>query len=256
MGKFIKIATTIIVLGGLVFLLGFAETRYHGSALGTVAIEVNVPGADTLILNSEIRELILKEFDSLEGKPVSSINIEEIEKTVGRVAWLNRVDAAITVNGNLRLTAGQCLPVMRVMNGKSQSFYVDETGFILPVRNSFPVYVPLVSPAKSWNIDLKSAKRLDELDIPELEEAFELVMAMRQVGFTRELVDQIHVDKEGEFILVPKVPGPVILLGDTSRLKEKFGNLYHVFKTILPARGWDHYKTINLKYERQVICST
>jgi cell division protein FtsQ len=46
-----------------------------------------------------------------------------------------------------------------------------------------------------------------------------------------------------------------IILGDCSDLEQKFKKLFAFYKDGLNKIGWNTYKTINLKYKNQVVCT-
>ena len=71
------------------------------------------------------------------------------------------------------------------------------------------------------------------------------------------LIGQVHLEKNGDFILVPLVGDQRIVL-DTTRsereVSEKFEKLRIFYKQAIPYEGWNTYKEISLKYEDQIVC--
>ena len=67
-------------------------------------------------------------------------------------------------------------------------------------------------------------------------------------------IQQIFVNKEKEFELIPLVGAQIILFGKIDNYKDKFRNLEATYKRGFLYKGWNKYKKINLKYENQVIC--
>ena len=61
------------------------------------------------------------------------------------------------------------------------------------------------------------------------------------------LIGQVHLEKNGDFILVP-------LVGDQRIVSEKFEKLRIFYKQAIPYEGWNTYKEISLKYEDQIVC--
>jgi cell division protein FtsQ len=255
MKRIIKILTAVGLLVGLAFLLCFAENRYRQSVIEEVVIDLKVPGPDTVILHDEVLEYITAHSDSILGSPVSDVNVEKIEALVKEFRWLQEVDASVTITGKLRVTALQRLPVMKVIPEKGKPFYIDDEGGLLKPKVFFPVYVPAVSIKGEFPGPDELPMRLSDLENRELDESFKLVMNIRKNDFINALTDQLIVNEKNEFELITKIKGPLIILGNTERLEEKFEYILHVYKIILPAKGWDHYKTINLKYANQVVCA-
>jgi cell division protein FtsQ len=75
----------------------------------------------------------------------------------------------------------------------------------------------------------------------------------------KSLVGQIHLKKDGDFVLIPLVGGQKIIFGTAhtdEEVREKFKKLKIFYKEAIPYEGWDKYAEINLKYDRQIVCKT
>ena len=46
-----------------------------------------------------------------------------------------------------------------------------------------------------------------------------------------------------------------IIFGDTSRIKEKFSNLYSFYTNVLNRVGWDKYETLDVRFKGQVVAA-
>ncbi|MEO8088452.1 MAG: cell division protein FtsQ, partial [Bacteroidota bacterium] len=66
---------------------------------------------------------------------------------------------------------------------------------------------------------------------------------------------QIFVDAAGDMELIPRVGNQTILFGDEKQMEEKFNKLYTFYKKGLSKTGWNQYKTINVTFKDQVVCS-
>ena len=73
--------------------------------------------------------------------------------------------------------------------------------------------------------------------------------------FLKVLVDEIYVDKSGDFELVPKIGNQLIIFGKPENLEEKFKKLLVFYRQGLNKTGWNKYNVINIKYRNQVVCS-
>jgi cell division protein FtsQ len=72
--------------------------------------------------------------------------------------------------------------------------------------------------------------------------------------FWRSQIVQLYVNNNREIELVPRVGSQTIIFGQSDDLDNKFRKLkamYRAFNEI----GWNQYKTINLKFKDQVICT-
>ena len=88
-----------------------------------------------------------------------------------------------------------------------------------------------------------------------LQKLYVLAMYINQDEFYRMQVDEIYVDNYREFEIIPKVGKHSILFGDINDIPEKFTKLTAFYREGLKKTGWSKYKTLNIKYKNQVICS-
>jgi cell division protein FtsQ len=69
------------------------------------------------------------------------------------------------------------------------------------------------------------------------------------------LVEQIYVEDNGEWILIPRAGGFEILFGMPVNMETKMKRVDSFIKKYLPKMGWDRYSRINLKFDNQIICT-
>jgi cell division protein FtsQ len=65
---------------------------------------------------------------------------------------------------------------------------------------------------------------------------------------------QIHVQKNGELILVPRTGKEKFLFGQPDSINEKFSKMERYYTTIVPEKGADRYKTVDVRFSNQIVC--
>ena len=88
-----------------------------------------------------------------------------------------------------------------------------------------------------------------------LDDAFKIARFVRQDKFLNAQIEQLFVNKELDWVLIPKVGNHTIVLGSAEDLEAKFKKLKLFYKKAMKNIGWDKYRTINLKYKNQVVCT-
>jgi cell division protein FtsQ len=66
---------------------------------------------------------------------------------------------------------------------------------------------------------------------------------------------QVYVNGKGEYELIPRVGSHIILLGTGEQIETKFFKLRTLYEEGFSRQGWNQYEIINLKYDKQVICT-
>lgn len=191
----------------------------------------------SFISGSEVRRMVLRQFPDILGAPVNEIDFEAIEAAVEKHSAIKHCQVYNNAWGVLNVKVVQHEPIVRVFSG-SHSFYLDAEGVQIPVSGRFSARVLVV------NGRIPSDRT----------ELIQVVRFITEDPFWNAQMEQIYIRRNGDYILVPRVGEHLILLGTAERLEEKMNHLMLLYKQLDPKK-WNSYKTINLKFKNQVICS-
>ena len=84
---------------------------------------------------------------------------------------------------------------------------------------------------------------------------YKLAQFIARDTFFNAQIEQIYLNSDNDFELIPLIGKHVIIFGDAGNMEEKFGNLLVFYKQGLAVQGWEKYDTINLKYHNQVVAT-
>ncbi len=173
------------------------------------------------------------------GLSLDRIDIEGIESVLLRHPLVGRAQCYKTAGNMLRINISGKVPLVRVLNNRSQDFYVDSRGEIL-TQHSLAVQLPVAT----GYIDRKFASS-DLLDV---------VNAIDRSEFWKAQVEQINVTREGQIELVPRVGDHLLILGTAQDVENKLKRLENFYRKGLDNVGWNKYRSISVAYENQVVC--
>lgn len=174
------------------------------------------------------------------GKQMSEINTNELRERLEENPIIRKANCYKTPDGTLKIDIYQRNPILRVI-GANGNYYIDDEGMIMPVSYNFTAHLPVASGQVTK--DLASSG------------LYQFALFLNNNRFWKYQIEQIYIQPNGDVELVPKVGDHIIQLGDFSDFEKKLDNLMTFYKKGLSKKGWNVYKTINLKYENQVICS-
>jgi cell division protein FtsQ len=86
-----------------------------------------------------------------------------------------------------------------------------------------------------------------------MRELFGLAEYINGNKFWKAQIQQIYVNEDGDFELIPLVGSHVIVFGTFDKPDVKFSKLEALYRNGLSVKGWNTYNVINLKYENQVV---
>ncbi len=230
----------VILLAFFPVVFSFVEQGRNSVVCSQVKVDVQDSALFQFVTSEQIRGIILNKYPRLLGGAIKEVNCEEIEKFLKKQEAINRCEAYYTIGGQLNVSVGQKKPVLRVFSGYD-SFYLDETGNKMSLFDQYTSHTLVLS---------GYVNKLDSLN-----EVLDFAKYITNDAFWNAQIEQIYVEKNGEFSLTPRVGDQIIYLGSLTDYPVKMKHLYALYTQGLHPREWNNYKEINLKYEGQIICT-
>lgn len=220
----------------------FIWSRAEASRHKCTGIEVVIDGHSQVgsVTEQSVKDLVKEYPEMIVGQPIHSVNTHAIAEYLRNFNNFESVDCMITTQGHLKVKVTPMVPAIRVFDG-STSYYVNKDGKTMAALPGFHVDVPLVSGKFSNTFRPESL-------LP-------VVNFLHRDSLLSNVVGMIVVRDPENIILVPRVKGHVINLGDTSRLAEKRKAILTAYRSILPYKGWETYDTISVKFKGQIVAT-
>ena len=250
-----------ILLTALIVLLsgGLLGCWFHfvGELAARGREEARCSQVDVILLDSLESAIVDKALlsESLRkaavGKQTVAIDLDSIERALkaqGEVmtAQVYRADEQTL---SVRLT--QRKPVIRLENGSGR-WYADPEGYLFPVTNA--VDVPIVTGYLPLDIESGYRGPVPVQNRAWLASLVEMCRYIDNHQVLRREIAQIDVAADGDLVIYTRSAGPAIIFGESSGYAAKFKKLEAYWQHIQPQQGETRYKTINLKYNNQIIC--
>lgn len=238
----------------LMFMVFYDRAGRHKvrSLSGKLMVQVkHLDSGNDFITGEEMRDRVRKKFQSeFAGVPMGTLSPMEVEASLQSLDFVKSADVFVDGNNCLNIYVTQREPVFRLINGDGMSYYVDREGTTMPASMHYsPRVLVVTAPITSLRDTLDYKKPGIQKDM------FDLANKIATDEVLDALVEEIVGDVNGEWMIIPKIGPSRIYIGTMDRINEKLIDLKKVYKTILPAEGWDKYYSVNLKYQGQVICT-
>ena len=258
MKRVLNITLWIVIMAGIMVLLSFINAEKKKITCKSFDVVIEYNDSDPMISPDYVEKIVYSDFDSLIGRKLSEIDLVSIEKRVNEIPFVQSAEVYTSLFGNMKIKAVQRQPILRVINSKNKSFYIDKTGAAVPVRSGFSCRTVVASGNIRLNYsDLENVNEGKPKDADKnlINDLYTLANYINGNEFLKAQIEQVYVNKSKEFELVPKVGRQVIYFGGIDNMEKKFGNLIAFYDKAINKKGWDKYKTINLKFENQVVCA-
>lgn len=250
---------SLLVLTFLVSL-GFSSSKQKVMLCKSVQVLMLDTLGQSFVEAEDVKEIIRNKFGALEGKTMASINISLLEKIINANPFIAKAEVFSSIDGNIIIEVKQRNPVLRIVNQYDESFYIDEMGVFMPLSEKCAARVPIANGfifdrfSEGQVIRYRSEQAMDST-LHTIDRIYHVADFIKQNEFWRAEVEQIFINAEGDMELVPRIGNHTIVLGDDKGLEQKMDKLLLFYRKSLKDKSWNSYKTINIKYKDQVVCS-
>lgn len=260
--KILHIAFGSLLILSIAALLGFVEIERKDLPCNNIEIKIDESGKVYFVDKTDVLDLLKVSGESLIGKPVGEIDINKLEKIINRNPSVENAHVYKKVNGDIVVEIKQRTPLIRIFNMLGESYYIDKTGYFMPLSDKYTARVPIANgyifEKYASNTDITIQDIIDNDSLASktvIDDIYLLAKYISNHEFWNAQIDQIYVNIDRDIELIPKVGNHIIILGDAENLEEKLNKLLLFYKKALPGVGWNEYKFINLKFKDQIICS-
>ncbi len=183
-------------------------------------------------------------------RSLRDLDVERIERVLEKEPFVLNADVHVNAENVVKIGVQQREPVLRIIDKNGLNYYLDGDGYKMPLSNHFTTRTLVATGNIPPHVpDFQERKRHT------LRALFDLSQYILEDEFLWTMIEQIHVTSNGEFVFIPLIGDQTIVFGDLENMEEKFRNLKAFYDRAVPVSGWRKYKTINLKYRGQVVCS-
>lgn len=261
MKKWMKIVLWLLFAISVIVCGVYIRKSMNEQVLLTPVVHVNAEGENAFITGEEFIQRLKDNRLFFDGMTRQELNIEEIEKYLSSISQVNSVNVYQQIDGNWSIELDMRYPIARVFNIFGESYYLDREGNTFETipshtARSLVFTGEIKDRIQSANVfeiinndSLKSIRKLDEI--------YRISNYVCNDPVFHSLIGQVHLKKNGDFILVPLVGDQVIIFGSAyteKEVEEKFQKLRIFYEEAIPYEGWNTYSEISLKFKDQIVC--
>ena len=205
-----------------------------------------------LIINVHSSFLDKTFIENFVSKEISSdsqnINYNELENKFSSISHVKGVAIYKDLIGNLNIGISQYDPIARIISGKLSGNYINNEGHIFPISSRYSKRVLLLHLNDEFSNDKKMISSEFGKDL------LEMINYINNDKFFSKIISEIEINSNKNIVIHPQFSKQKIIFGYPDDLEEKFEKINLFYNKIVPAKGWNTYKTVNVKFKNQIIC--
>jgi|TARA_B110000967_G_scaffold116662_1_gene119415 cell division protein FtsQ len=227
----------LFLLGLVMFLYAFSSFKNNNRLVSGVSVEFT--GEDNVFITSEtVNKLLIQSQEKLYFLPKEGIDLKEMEFSLESNDMIKSAQAYLTLNGEVRVKVEQKRPIARVHS--SDVFYIDEDGFRMPLSSEHSARVPLV---------------YGVVDNEDFESVYKVASVVYNDSFLKMYITEIFQNEIKEISLKMRLLDFEVLVGNLDNLEIKLRNLKAFYQKAKKDNMLGIYKSVNLQFENQVVCT-
>lgn len=252
----VRILVSVAVLAALAALcvLIHAGTARERALRTCEGLRIEYADDYRFVSEQDIKDYLDKYYGAYIGQRLDSIKLHKVESILDVQSAILKSEAYTTEDGMLNIRLTQREPVIRFQKG-GYGFYADCKGFLFPLQENYTTPVPVMDGAVPVN-SAEGFKGAPETEAEKewLAGVLSLVDYMGKSRIWSENIVQMHVEDNGDIVMIPRQGGERFIFGSPYDAKDKFDRMSDYYRYILPVKGEGYYKTVNVKFDKQIIC--
>ncbi len=189
------------------------------------------------VTSEELTAEVLPLLGNITSRRVSDIDLDSLQHYLISLDKIESAEVMRLTDGRIRVIVEPMLPVARIWPAKGRSYYVNREGKRILASSRYRQDVPQISGYFSPTAILP------------------LLDFLKQDADANNFITMISAADTTNIILIPAVRGHVINIGTATDLPDKFRRMRRFYAEVMPVKGWEHYDTISLKWNRQVVAT-
>lgn len=245
------IKSLILALGLLVLLACIVqvEKRYNQQLCKNIQVKITPIAEQDFIDEKAILAYLTANVPSpLYDTPLHQIKTKELENIIKTHNFVQLCSVHKHWQGSLKITILPRRILARFIYAAEGDRYVDTTGKIVPLSTAYTPNVLLIESKKIYKLN---SNILDSLEGQDLLNMLNLIT---EDPFWKAQITHIGITQQNELILSTQFSRQKIYFGQADNIENKIKKLKLFYEVVLPYKGWNAYKRINIKFDNQIVC--
>jgi cell division protein FtsQ len=263
MKKWLKRGLWIAFAIAVIVLMQMTQSAQADTVLEEPDVLIHVNGENAFLTEDELKLRLKRNGFTFNGQSQKDLKVSAVEDYIRKMTEVKDVKVFTKLGSKWKIEVTVRKPIARIYNKYDETFYLDEDGFVM---NSSSLHTARVVVVTGYIKDRISSVSVPEIinndtlkSIRKLDDVYRISNYVCNDPLMQSLIGQIHLKKNGDFVLIPLVGGQKIIFGTATtddEVKEKFKKLKIFYEEGIPYEGWDKYEEISLKYDNQIVCKT
>ena len=261
MKKWLTISSWILLFAAIITTGIYIQKALGEKIIPNAQITIQSEGENTFITEDELQLKLEAKGIVFDQQKRTELEIEKIEEYIRSISQVKKVEIFQYIDGSWTINVELRKPIARIYNKRNENYYLDEDGITFSTSPTHTARTLIFTGDiidEISSIPVREIINNDSLiSIRKLDDIYRISRYVCNDPLFHSQIGQVHLQKNGDFILVPLVGDQKIVFGSAEseeEVEDKFKKLTIFYNEALPFEGWEHYSEINLKFKGQIVC--
>jgi cell division protein FtsQ len=228
----------VLMLFLVVFLYSFTQNRNENRKISKVQVEFQGDNK-SFLTNEMVNNLLIQNLGGTSSIQKDKVDLIDLESALEKQPFIENAEVFTSEDDVLITKILQKSPIARIVTN-NRNFYVDKNGSLFQLSNNFSSRVPIVQ----GNIEGEFKKGF-----------IETFTAIDKDDFLKKNIIAITIQKNGSMTMLSREYDYEINFGKPVSIDKKFKNYKAFYQYASKDSLIGKYKSINLIFTQQVVCS-
>lgn len=252
----------LIFIGIFVVTLGFTEKQRKSELCKKIFVNILDSNHNHFMSSVDVIQFLKNKHYKIDNQLLSELPLNNIENDIKFLSSVKNAQVYTTLDGYLHIDITQRTPIVRIINYNYESYYIDSEGYLFPLSDKYTARVLIANGNINEPYVLFCNKKASEAENHNalkreifLDDIYVLSKYIYDDSILNPLIEQIYLNQNKQFELIPKLGDFIIVFGDTTQMEMKFRKLKAFYKKVLSQNSWGFFSKVNLIYNNQIVCT-
>jgi len=232
-------------------LISFIQNEHANITVKRTVVRINYDYDNYFVDEKDIlRTLTMNDADQIVGKKYRDIDLKSLELRLESIKFVEDAQISTDHKGTLMVEIKQSKPIARIVSPNSPHAYIGSNAVALSTSEKFTARVLIIDGPFASRLMKENYLSKDSTG----SNYFKLIQYIDQNDYWKKMIAQITLLQNGDIVMEPQIGDYSIQFGKPEDIEIKFKKIDIFFREILPSKGWDAYRSVNVKYKDQIVC--
>ena len=238
-------------------LVSFTKNQQSKKLVENVHVSIDAINGDPFLNEKDVIDLVYSRYDTLLEKEIGDLYLGEVENLLRSQPSVKNAEVYVEHNNKVNIDIELRKIIARIKPDSLPGFYIDNEGKTMNWSSKYsPRVLTITGYLNYYNRYIKDTVIEKDLSTHTklIKDVHDFAKYVNSSSFWKAQIGQVYIDDNGDAVLIPLIGNEEFMFGELTDYTKKFDKIRRYYDEIAPKLGWNKYREVNVKFDRQIIC--